>query len=400
MSDATPDPPLPKDSPNTSIEQLERWATDSDPIQVPSTDRTNRSILVDLGLTKKTILVTVLVAVVTISLGVFVQNYFSDEKTMERAIRGRHAGAVIVFVDGAISDTDERGLILTCLRDSLATKLSEVTDHFERIALSPSVSPVLQRDIITDFATAEKRFNDTTALADLMQSSNDYSYKSVMAQVLVLSPLNERRDAIDGQMKAILGDGTTPDWDHDKMDNELGIASLVLPESAVEISKIQELEQEATAAAQNSDSLQTQISKDESDLKDTVFATSQPPFTLSGFIIGQNNPISYEIYVPGEAQHALLMVSGTSFQSKGGFNLQVVTTGDIPVTVKEEYGGFQQSWHLYRECDSECMQSYRENLLKVGQLQGELSELRAKSVTAMSDSNKANQAFIREARGF
>jgi hypothetical protein len=69
-------------------------------------------------------------------------------------------------------------------------------------------------------------------------------------------------------------------------------------------------------------------------------------FILNGLIIAQQSTGAYEIAVNGERA---LLISETQFTTRGLFTLSVRKTTEMPVQLKDEYGGFTQNWPLYVE---------------------------------------------------
>ena len=78
-------------------------------------------------------------------------------------------------------------------------------------------------------------------------------------------------------------------------------------------------------------------------------------FTLYGYIISNEGDNLYEIAITNSyrrvisSRHALLMVTSTEFTTKGYFSLDVIRLKTMPVKLKEEYGGFHQTWTVYKE---------------------------------------------------
>lgn len=82
-------------------------------------------------------------------------------------------------------------------------------------------------------------------------------------------------------------------------------------------------------------------------------------FWISGYIVAYYKALmgggeEYEIKRSGFRLHSILQTSKTIFQSKGTFRLKVKLIDTVPVRVKEEFGGFTQTWDVYKEVtDSE-----------------------------------------------
>lgn len=99
-------------------------------------------------------------------------------------------------------------------------------------------------------------------------------------------------------------------------------------------------------------------------------------FVLRGIMIslldkGYNRE-TYEISVSGS--RAILITNNTSFQSRGMFTLRVVETGEMPITLRQEYGGFDTQWPVYVEIPSDEYRKNTENNMKI------LSEIETYSI--------------------
>jgi len=73
---------------------------------------------------------------------------------------------------------------------------------------------------------------------------------------------------------------------------------------------------------------------------------------LYGYIVGQTDTRTYEIIIGNpmySSSRGVLYTLKTSFQSKGVFTIKALKLGDTEVKLKEEFGGFDQSWPQYIE---------------------------------------------------
>jgi len=100
-------------------------------------------------------------------------------------------------------------------------------------------------------------------------------------------------------------------------------------------------------------------------------------FWLSGLVVGRANilglPNSYEIALTN-GRRALLFTTKTNFQSQGYFSVFVRrTTGELPITLKENYGGFNQIWKVYTEFDNDVDNDSTK--IKIAGLKEDLSSL-------------------------
>lgn len=72
------------------------------------------------------------------------------------------------------------------------------------------------------------------------------------------------------------------------------------------------------------------------------------PVQLNGYIRAQKEEGVYEITVNQEP--AILVTTDTRFETTGYFQIWANEVADnMPVTLRQEYGGFTQKWKLYRE---------------------------------------------------
>ena len=81
----------------------------------------------------------------------------------------------------------------------------------------------------------------------------------------------------------------------------------------------------------------------------TIKNDQSKTFSLYAFMVGKTGNFEYEIDING--QRAILMAFHTQFKSKGYFNIQVRKMMDLPVKIKEEFGGFDQTWPMFAEVD-------------------------------------------------
>jgi hypothetical protein len=99
-------------------------------------------------------------------------------------------------------------------------------------------------------------------------------------------------------------------------------------------------------------------------------------FELSGYIVGiatsgYGNE-TYEIQASGNRYRSLLTRYSKRYTTKGYFSIRARKTGTRAVTVKEEYGGFEQEWNEYEEVTPD---EVREMNSKKQELQNKTSRL-------------------------
>ncbi len=94
---------------------------------------------------------------------------------------------------------------------------------------------------------------------------------------------------------------------------------------------------------------------------------------LQGTIIAVQGDNLYEIAVLW-GQHALLLTVSTSFTGPGSFRLPVEKLSEMPVTLRQNLGGFTQQWQVYRETNIENIDLAREAGSKSYALQDSISE--------------------------
>lgn len=92
-------------------------------------------------------------------------------------------------------------------------------------------------------------------------------------------------------------------------------------------------------------------------------ANQTKSFILNAFMIGKHSNAEYEIDVYGK--RALLIALKTEFTTKGYFNLPVKKLMDMPVKIKEEYGGFDQNWPVFIEIDPKEEQANLQNIATI-----------------------------------
>ncbi len=103
-------------------------------------------------------------------------------------------------------------------------------------------------------------------------------------------------------------------------------------------------------------------------------------FRLEGIIISVVDRVygteTYEISTYSSRNHALLITTETKFTTKGRFSIDVVKAGTREVRVKEEMGGFDQTWNVYREVKQEEIQEVNKKKRKIRELRNKLNEPR------------------------
>jgi len=119
---------------------------------------------------------------------------------------------------------------------------------------------------------------------------------------------------------------------------------------------------------------QPRIDEMEEDLAGAL-ENNRGSFVLECWIVGQHDGGDYEIIVDpwgwDGGQRALLTTFSTEFTSRGNARIRVIKGFDSSVRVKEEFGGFKQSWPVYIEDTG-----YDERVAKVGRLRKEIKDLK------------------------
>lgn len=81
-------------------------------------------------------------------------------------------------------------------------------------------------------------------------------------------------------------------------------------------------------------------------------------FLLQGYIVGQADIGFYEISYFGS--RAYLQTTESRFESTGQFTRWAYELMEIPVTLRQEFGGFTQQWKVYREATSDQVSEMHE----------------------------------------
>ena len=104
--------------------------------------------------------------------------------------------------------------------------------------------------------------------------------------------------------------------------------------------------------------------------------TQKKYFLLQGYIVAEVDLGLYEITYLGS--RAYLMTTETRFESQGRFNLWVSELIEVPVTLRQEFGGFTQQWKVYREAPRHELIKRHEAGTKIGTAEDsiEVRELR------------------------
>lgn len=91
--------------------------------------------------------------------------------------------------------------------------------------------------------------------------------------------------------------------------------------------------------------------------------------------------------LPSE-NHALLMTIQTTFSSKGWFTLSVTKTSQIPMDLKEEFGGFTQTWDFYVEVSSNEIYENDQKKNQIKEIEKELNKYKKQLETQKANLNK------------
>lgn len=151
--------------------------------------------------------------------------------------------------------------------------------------------------------------------------------------------------------------------------------------------KIESLNKEKSNMEKELQTLQTNLDK----LK---------PFNISGYIVGKTQDISdsigegeayevkYTVDIPygnsDSVDRFILKTYSTQYTSKGNFTLQVVYDGIQDVSIKEDFGGFNQKWVVYSQYTGKIKSIY-ENAVK------ELEELKEDIENKNSEIDNVNK---------
>jgi hypothetical protein len=81
-------------------------------------------------------------------------------------------------------------------------------------------------------------------------------------------------------------------------------------------------------------------------------------YWISGIVVSEYSPRIYEVNIYGADTRAILNTNNTLFQTKGYFEMRVKKTGNYPMKIKDQYGGFTQVWPIYEELTSKDESNY------------------------------------------
>jgi len=334
-----------------------------------------------------------------VTLIVIANVFWTDSARMDRAIEHHDEPAILQYVDSHIGNTDNDEVVIKCLKSALATKMPTVVAAFEKIALSANTNTDNRLTVFRQFSASKQPFSNVDALTSIVSDSTDASIVEAARNVLLLSPLFDRKQAINNELQTAIGAGASPDWNGVNVSRVLAIGTSVLPEMRQQIALVDSLEQNALTAQHTSADFQGKIAEAQSNLNDARIDASKPPMMLNAFMIAQNKPNLYEIALGLGGPHAVLITTTTSFQTRGTFDLTVKDIGTMPEDIKEEYGGFTQMWHWYEECNALCVQGYNSARAKVEELTTNLAKLHLEQEAAVQKEDDVNQQFIHAARG-
>ncbi len=114
-------------------------------------------------------------------------------------------------------------------------------------------------------------------------------------------------------------------------------------------------------------------------------------FLLQGYIVGQAAIGLYEISYFGS--RAYLQTTESRFKGRGQFTLWAYELMEIPVTLRQEFGGFTQQWKVYRESTSYEIEKMREAMNSLGASEDSI-EVRQRTIDDLEPIiSSQNEAF-------
>lgn len=95
--------------------------------------------------------------------------------------------------------------------------------------------------------------------------------------------------------------------------------------------------------------LSSELEEAESELRDAELEPPPPrPQHVQAYIVGYTRGF-YEIQIQGQETRSLLLAPNNRFQNKGLVRLHLRERFELPIQLKDEFGGFHQSWKTYVE---------------------------------------------------
>lgn len=103
---------------------------------------------------------------------------------------------------------------------------------------------------------------------------------------------------------------------------------------------------------------------------------------LRGFVVADkgimNGAHQYEVSSPDLATRAIVRRTDATFTSQGSFTLRVVQEGTVEVTLAPEFGGFTQTWPVFREVRQADVDAYNAFKAEARQVEQRMEDLRAR----------------------
>lgn len=147
-------------------------------------------------------------------------------------------------------------------------------------------------------------------------------------------------------------------------------------------------------------SLNTSNSQKESKIRDyeSSMALNQNQITnISGYIVSQVSSSDTEhvyeaAFLNDSNNRFVLKTHKTVFNSRGTFSLQVLVKGTEEVKLKDEYGGFDQSWSSYEEFEgSPIYNTFQQTKGNITNLQNEINSNNQKITTIQQEIDEINK---------
>jgi hypothetical protein len=300
----------------------------------------------------------------------------SETRQLSRGIAAKDYVSVNGFVDENLSDPEKQEAILFALRAAFDAHLDGVTKHFEELALSPKMDTSLKTRVFKEFISRRTGFANPAPLFDLLVKTGDSSANApLILATFEISPLQQRRAIVAKYLPTSVETESFTSADHESFQRLLKLLQKPVPESYGDLESIRSQEEQAFTSESQLNDVGRTISSNEEEIASSQNQLAKKPFQITGYIVGQHSYGIYEFVPDYGRTHALLFASKTAFQTKGTFSLLVQEMGELPETLKEEYGGFTQMWKIYSECDDSCV-------ARQDNLRNKIIDLRQQIVTA------------------
>lgn len=147
----------------------------------------------------------------------------------------------------------------------------------------------------------------------------------------------------------------------------------------------------------------SQLNGQANTLNDTINQFSY--FSLHAFMVAEDSPNIYEIALPEynyylgkipSSNHAILKTTTISYSSKGWLTINAKRIIDIPIQLKQEYGGFTQNWPVYQEVTDSDIAANNSKIQQLSNLNAQINDLKQQKASIDEKNNNLYETITKQ----